>query len=258
MTPQHNSAEMARKGASMPKQREPHRPGAAMPVAGAHGVETQKASAIKATRPKASKTIGITAMNLQTFILHVVGTTPLITHKWSEKAKQQIRDKKSGKPQKAHAICDPGQETIDAAYWLGNPPKTWEAYLDDPYKYPVGFPACAFKACAVSAASTLKGVTKVFLRQAFRIVGEFVTINGVARMREDAVMVGGMSKSADLRYRPCWDEWSADLHIQFDADTITPDQISNLVMRGGFGVGVGEWRQEKDGVYGSFAIGRAE
>lgn len=39
------------------------------------------------------KAISIPAINIQTAIIRVVGDSPLIMHKWSEKAKKEILDK---------------------------------------------------------------------------------------------------------------------------------------------------------------------
>lgn len=47
---------------------------------------------------------------------------------------------------------------------------------------------------------------------------------------------------ADIRIRPMWREWEADVSIEFDADMITPESVVNLLDRAGRQVGVGEGR----------------
>ena len=50
--------------------------------------------------------------------------------------------------------------------------------------------------------------------------------------------------------------WPTDgtLDITYNASAITPAQVVNLLNIGGFGVGVGEWRPEKDGGFGRFHV----
>lgn len=50
--------------------------------------------------------------------------------------------------------------------------------------------------------------------------------------------------SFDLRARPRWTEWELRPRIQYDADMFTIQDISNLVARVGFQVGVGEGRPD--------------
>jgi hypothetical protein len=71
-------------------------------------------------------------------------------------------------------------------------------------------------------------------------------------MREDMVRVG--MGTADIRYRPEFTEWSVKLPIKYNADAISLDQLVNLFTLAGFGVGVGEWRPERDGQYGMFHV----
>lgn len=74
-------------------------------------------------------------------------------------------------------------------------------------------------------------------------------------MREDHVEVGPFNKRvADLRYRPEYQNWSAELQIKFRNDLITEEQVLVLLQNAGFSVGIGEWRPEKDGQFGTFEI----
>ena len=83
---------------------------------------------------------------------------------------------------------------------------------------------------------------------------EIITKNP-PRMREDTVMVGGMSKSADLRYRGQFDEWEIPLILQYNKNgKYSLEQLLNIVNAGGFAVGIGEWRPEKDGQYGMYYL----
>jgi len=203
-----------------------------------------------AKKKQTAEVVLVPPISIQTLKLTVRGTTPMIQHRWSEKAKKQMRDKQEGKAaaHKGRAKRGPKereQEFIEATYMI-----------DRKAKKPVyGFPAVAFKNAAITAVSGMAGITKVLTRQAFHIVGEGP--DQLVRMktkppttREDMVRVG--MGSADLRYRPEFTEWEAVLEIRLNSDIFTPEQIVNMFQHAGFGVGVGEWRPEKNGMFGTF------
>ena len=73
-------------------------------------------------------------------------------------------------------------------------------------------------------------------------------------MREDMVMVGGMTKTADIRYRMEFQNWWAEIRIRYNANAISPEQIANLFNMGGFSNGIGEWRPSRDGAHGTFTV----
>jgi hypothetical protein len=71
-------------------------------------------------------------------------------------------------------------------------------------------------------------------------------------MREDVVRLG--ISGTDLRYRPEFAEWSAELEVIYIKSSLTQDSVLSLIDAGGMGVGVGEWRPEKKGDFGTFMI----
>ncbi len=182
---------------------------------------------IKLPRPK-----------IERMVIKVIGDSPLIVNKWSEKAKKQIRDKQQKK-------ATMGREAKD-------PQADYEASLHHDADNDYAFPAIAFKCAAVTACSQIPGITKVFARGAFHVIGEYVKIQGEPSMREDMVKVG--MGVADIRYRGEFKEWSAEIPIAFNAGVISKEQLLNLFQLAGFAVGVGEWRPERDGSYGMFRI----
>lgn len=46
----------------------------------------------------------------------------------------------------------------------------------------------------------------------------------------------------DIRVRPLWREWSADVRVRFDEDQFTVSDVVNLLSRAGQQVGIGEGR----------------
>lgn len=199
----------------------------------------------------------IPAIDIKTAMIKVVGDSPLIVHKWSEKAKKEMLDKQMKKAKtKGHDAKDPVADFIDSIYWLeGEPVKKTESGFVDAIKNGArfGFPSVAFKAAAVSAGYRA-GVTKdkVSMNAAFHIDGEFVEIHGVPQMREDMVRVG--MGTADIRHRGEFQEWYAVFPVRYNAGAISIEQLVNLFSLGGFACGVGEWRPEKGGCYGMFHV----
>jgi len=71
-------------------------------------------------------------------------------------------------------------------------------------------------------------------------------------MREDMVRIG--MGTADIRYRGQFWPWFTLVQVRFNRNVLSAAQIVNLFNTAGFGVGIGEWRSEKDGQYGSFHV----
>lgn len=81
-----------------------------------------------------------------------------------------------------------------------------------------------------------------------------VPIDGEPRMREDVVRLGGPSRSADLRYRPEFPEWRTALEVTYVKSSLTRESLLSLVDAGGMGIGIGEWRPEKRGEFGTYQV----
>jgi len=194
-------------------------------------------------------------LNLEEIEVPIVGDTPLIVHAWSQKAIKEMLDKQMKR-------ANPGRESK-------NPEEDFQQSLYKLEGGGYGFPSVGFKCAAVTACTSLAGMTKVAARQAFRVVGEMAKVKTVyngtemrvdmvriegskPEMREDMVRVG--MGTADIRYRGQFFPWKAKLHVIFNANVMSRAQIVNLFNTAGFAVGVGEWRQEKDGQYGTFHV----
>lgn len=188
-------------------------------------------------------TIELPQLETQTVHITIVGDSPLIMHKWSDKAKSMMRDKQQKKATKGREAKNPEQEFHDSIHFMpdGKP----------------GFPAIGFKAAAVTACTSAGSITKVAARQAFHINGTLVPVLGSKPvMREDMVRVG--MGVADMRYRAEFWPWYAPLEITYNLRALSLEQIMNLLNIAGFGVGVGEWRPERDGQFGRFHCGTDE
>lgn len=192
-----------------------------------------------------SADIQIDQIAAETLRVPIIGTTPLIVHRFSEKAKKKMLDDMQGKKTPKQAK-DPQAEYDAAFYRLTNGD--------------YGLPAIAFKLATVGAARFYgKNVTMTALKQFLFFQGEvgedgraLVRIEGEPRMREDVVTVG--RGGTDLRYRPEFLEWRTVLEVTYVKSALTRNSVISLIDAGGMGVGVGEWRPEKDGDFGTYRV----
>lgn len=216
---------------------------------------------------KKTELVKITALDIQQVPLRIVGTAPLICHAWSEKAKRQMLEAQTGaRKVKKKEAKNPVADFIRSLYWLEGKPseEAIEADAEKAFLDAVkagarwGFPVGAIKQAANSAAYRLGWVAnQMALRGAYFLRtndGEYAEIKGsVPEMREDMVRVG--MGTADIRYRGEFKEWHMDFVLEYNASgSLSLEDIINCISAGGYTVGLGEWRPEKDGASGTFRV----
>lgn len=212
---------------------------------------------------KAEETrVEIRPLDIKVMPIKIVGDSPLIVHAWSEKAKKMMLDAQTKATKtKAREVRNPLDEFIHSMYWLTEVPQesTEEAFvkaLENGAKF--GFPVGAIKQAANSAAYRLGWVkNQMELRGAYFLKTEYGDMarieNSIPEMREDMVRIG--MGSADLRYRAEFKNWEMNMLLQYNASgNMTIEQIINCINAGGYAVGIGEWRPEKDGDFGRFHV----
>jgi len=188
-----------------------------------------------------AKQIDLKDFNIRRVIIEIVGTSPLITHKFSEKARKMMEDKQQGKSKTSkHEIRIPEEDYENAKH---KSPQGWD-----------GFPAAGFKAAMIRGAKAIGLImkdtqTSLFI-EADCMETQLVRINGKSRMRTDMVRVG--NGSADVRYRPEYLEWSAALTVEYNEGIVSVEQIHQMIQAAGYGCGIGEMRPERT----KFGFGR--
>lgn len=204
---------------------------------------------------KSAKTVVVKPPSLERINIPIKGTAPLIMHRFSAKAKRMMLEKQMQESKQAAKVREPRQPTedfVESMYILGERPKDYADWKKNEKKWRYCFPSLGFKVAITDAAGQVDGITKVFLRGAFRIIGEDVEIFGRPEMRED--MVKNQTGVADIRFRACFEEWSASVPVVYNKDVIDPGQIVNLLNMAGFAVGIGDWRPQRDGNKGTFEV----
>lgn len=168
-------------------------------------------------------------------------------------------------------IRDPFAEFMDALYWLTpkpteHTPEAFEAAIAAGAKF--GFPTSAIKQAALAACYRAGVIpNQVGMKCSFYLnavdgfdlgTGSELAVIDTDEppvFREDMVKIGGMTKVADLRYRPAFNHWKIRLTVSLiETGTFTMESIINAINLGGYMNGIGEWRMEKDGDFGHYHI----
>ncbi len=197
----------------------------------------------------------------QHFSMWLIGVTPLITHAWSEKAKKEMLSKQVKAVKAGREAKDPHADFISSLYELG----------DGAY----GFPSTGVKNCILAAAHKDKGVPRSTVMSALWIDANIVRVRpgnagaicdmpllriygSKPEMREDMVKIGaGLNKTANLAYRGQFTTWALRVTGRFNMAVLSDEQLAFLVEEAGMSYGLGEWRNERKGVFGSFRMANA-
>jgi hypothetical protein len=211
--------------------------------------KTNGQPAPKIVAPAAKNVITLTRLVASEVQVVIKGVTPIIPHRWSEKAKRSMPGHVLNQgPKQKKGAREPAIEAEAATYRLGDGS--------------LGMPAVAFKAAMVAACRFFDAPSMVEARLIFWVKGEgaeygdqLVRIQGTPVLREDVAR--NSNGSSDLRYRNMITEWSATLTIGFLESSITRESIVALVDAGGR-CGVGDWRPDsKKSHTGTFGCWRA-
>jgi hypothetical protein len=199
--------------------------------------------------PKSTEKIALRPIDTATFNLPIIGTSELIVNKFSNKALQQIEDKQGKVAKGGRLKREPREEYLAAFYVMSGKPDTKGA------KY--GIPAAGFKNAMVTAATRfVDGLQGTVVRGALFVLdndGGLVELTvSKPYMRTDTIRLP--NGNLDLRYRPAFEKWSCVLKIHYNRSILSAEQIVNLASQAGFGVGVCEWRPERNGAYGMFEV----
>jgi len=178
--------------------------------------------------------------------LEIKGVTPVIPHKWSEKAKSMMPGHPDAEGvKKKKGVRKPEEEAEACVYRLpdGSP----------------GMPATAFKAAIIGACRFFDkpSMTEAKLLVFVEGIGpdQLVPIEGKPILREDTPR--NANGSADLRYRYAFENWSATIRVRYVPTSITVESVVTLVDAAGRG-GIGDWRpsapKSSTGTFGTWRV----
>lgn len=193
-----------------------------------------------------SSSVEILQVERGTLEVCVLGTSPIILNRMSEKARRELLMPKGRKTavEKATSLRhDPIEEFRASAYRLTDGP-TLLAIL-----------STAFKGAMATAALDLPGAKKAQIGRLTYVNGDYVPVYGVPQLSMAIVRSADMNRTPDVRTRAIVPQWAARLSVTYIKPLMRPQAVLNLLAAAGMSIGVGDWRPEKGkGNYGQFEI----
>ncbi len=203
------------------------------------------------------------------FDLWIVGDTPLITHAWSQQAKQEMLQNQVKAVKGGRATRNPDEDFVNSLYEMGE-----GAY---------GFPTMGIKKALLAAAHKDRGLAKTAVLGGLWLDAEMVRTRpalstAICDMpltriyggdpgqpehpplcREDMVKIGsGLNKVANLAYRAQFTVWGMRVSGKYNSAMLSDDALGFLVTEAGMAAGLGEWRNERGGMFGAFHLASPE
>lgn len=192
------------------------------------------------------------------FDIWLVGDTPLICHAWSLKARLEMLATQTKAVRDSKAARDPQADFVSSLYEMSEGSGEY------------GFPLTGIKNCILSMAHKDRGVPRTTVRASLQLRANIVRVRpalagaicdmplcriygGKPEMREDMVRVGaGLRKKATLAYRAQFWPWAIRIVGRVNTRMLPSEALVFLAKEGGSATGIGEWRNERDGIFGSF------
>jgi len=187
----------------------------------------------------ASTEITIKAPNLQTVLFSVVGKAPYMQHRFYKKAEMMAKHEagstaRGKKQREARQFEEEYQEAmhISADGWHGIPAPAFRAAL--------------ISACRLVGFQMTKAKLSVFVEADGFCAKDGTPLVRITKGEPEMTVMHTRNETGvvDLRARPMWQQWGADVRLTFDADQFTETDVANLLMRAGMQVGIGEGRPD--------------
>lgn len=180
--------------------------------------------------------------------MRVVGTSPVILNRVSEKAKRVILQppgKKTKADKESTAKHNPIEEYQATPYLI----------MEEEAGTCLALPSPAFKGAMRTAALDLPGSSKAQIGRLVYVEGDLTPLYGVPKLLMSVVRSADINRTPDIRTRAIVPKWAAVLTISFVTPIVKLPSVLNLLSAAGITSGVGDWRPEKGkGDYGQFRI----
>lgn len=201
---------------------------------------------MKAQKQDAS--IIVTRVEESSLEVVLVGKSPLILNRMSEKAKHELlfpKGRKTAADKAANMKHNPLTEFRASAHIIA----------DASSPTLLAIPAAAPKKSLATAALDMPGAKKAQIGRLSWVPGEYVGIFGVPKLFMSITRSADMNHTPDVRTRCIVPDWAAVLRVNFVTPILNPTIIINLLVASGMYIGLGDWRNEKGaGSFGQFEV----
>lgn len=182
---------------------------------------------------------------MQTYNVVLKGITPLLIHRFSEAAEAAPKTRRIEMVQR-----DPRKEAEKAAYIA--PDGTY-------YISAAAIPAAMGAAGASHKATGTRKTLRYVVPSAIRLLTDALTIlEGELPAKSFEVdsrpVTIPATKGRIMRHRPRWNTWALAFDLQIDDELLDPDTAQQLLSEAGQSIGIGDFRPEKRGPFGRFAV----
>lgn len=187
-----------------------------------------------------SDIITIKPINFRRLAFHVIGTSPLLQCRFSQKSFDAIRETQ------AEGQAAKGKKKREPKDFVANRIAATHISRDGWY----GHPASAFRNAAIDVCRT------VGFQMTKAKMSLFIEADGLDKLEptplvrldvgepeHSEMVVRNATGVVDIRARPLWPEWEIkQLVVRYDADQFTANDVANLIERAGNQCGIGEGR----------------
>jgi hypothetical protein len=184
--------------------------------------------------------IRVTKPKLRSATVAIRGISPYVQHAFSEKQRkqmeetqrqgQQARGKRNRQPKDFDQVYENAKH-VSKLGWIGIPAPAFRNAMISACRL-IGFKMTHAKLSVFVEADSIDSKDGTPL----------VEILGEPRIHEASVR--NESGVADIRWRPMWEDWSANVRLTWDEDQFSATDIMNLMLRAGLQVGIGEGRPD--------------
>jgi hypothetical protein len=190
---------------------------------------------------KGRERVIISAPKFETAQVTILGTSPLVLHKFSQKVRDSIQA-----TQEAGSQSKKGKARVARDFEEG-----WQAARHRSTEGWDGIPASAFRNAMISACRVV-GFKMTLAKLSLFVVANGYDENGTGLVRitkgephQDIRPGRNANGGIDLRARPMWPPgWVAKVTVRWDGDQFSVHDVFNLMARVGAQVGVGEGRAD--------------
>lgn len=177
----------------------------------------------------------------------LVGKTPLVLNRMSEKAKRTILlppNRKTAADKASTLKHNPMEEYRASANRLENGPTL------------LAIPAAAPKRALAAAAIDLPGsAKKAQIGRLTWVPGEYLPVYGTQKFIMSVVRCADINRTPDIRTRAIVREWAIPMSINFIRPILNVTVILNLLSAAGLYIGIGDGRNEKGALnFGQFKV----
>lgn len=196
----------------------------------------------QAAQPEAQQKVNVSikAPDIRKLEFRIKGTAPYVQARFSGKAMQAMMSKMAaGQQARGKKVREARDFDEDYRNAMHVSTEGWN-----------GIPAGAFRQAMISACRLVGFKMTLAKLSVFIEADGFDAVDGIPLVKFEGkperidMAVRNQTGVADIRVRPMWREWSARVVVSYDNDQFSAQDVTNLMLRVGKQVGIGEGRPD--------------